>query len=186
MSRHLLAAAISTAFLAPGLAMAQTEPGFYVGASANWLDADFKDSNDLSFDDSETTWGLRAGYMFNQWFGVEGGYIDLGNYSGDSGVEVDADAWQLAGVGNWDLTDQFSLYGKLGAFFVNAKSDQFVPGVGFLEDDDDEVEPYVALGAEYDIGNVGLFGEFSWVDTNVSDLTIDILTVGVKYNFGSY
>ncbi|MDH3469002.1 MAG: porin family protein [Gammaproteobacteria bacterium] len=184
MAKILLPAAFSLALLAPGIAAADEHKGFYAGISANWLDADFKDVNDLSFSDSDTTWGIRGGYMFNKWFGVEAGYIDLGDYTGGSGVTIDANTWQLAAVGNWDVTKQFGLYGKVGAFFVNSKSDQVLSIIGPVRDDQDDTEAYLAIGADYYFGKLGVFGEFSWVDTSVNDLRIDILTVGLKYNFG--
>jgi OOP family OmpA-OmpF porin len=184
ISKKLIPAVLSLALLAPGIGVAAEGKGFYAGVSANWLDADFKDVNDLSFSDSDTTWGIRGGYMFNKWFGLELGYIDLGNYKGGGGHEIDADTWQFAGVAKWNVAEQFALYGKLGAFFVNSKSNQVIPGIGQISDGQDDTEAYIALGAEYDFGKVGLFGEYSWVDTGVDDLTIDIITVGLKYNFG--
>ncbi|MGB5705833.1 MAG: porin [Arenicellales bacterium] len=144
----------------------------------------FKDVDDLSFNGSDTTWGIRGGYMFNNRFGVEAGYIDLGNYEGDSGVTIDANQWQLAAAGSWDVTEQFGLYGKVGASFVKSRSDQVLPIIGSVSDNQDETKAYLAIGTDYYFGKVGVFGEFSWVDTSVNDLTVDILTVGLKYNFG--
>lgn len=187
VSKQLLAAGFSLALLTPGAAFAQGngDTGLYVGATANWLDADFENADDVSFDDSDTTWGVRVGYMFNEYFGIEGGYIDLGNYEGGSGIEVDADSWQLAAIVNYNFTEQFSLYGKGGLFFVNAKSDQFVPGVGLFQEDDNETEAYLGVGAEFDVVETfSLFAEYSWIDTNVSDLSINMVLVGAKYNFG--
>lgn len=181
--KKLIPAIPLLALLAPGISSAQEDKGFYAGISANRLDADYKDVNDLSFNDSETTWGIRGGYMFNRVFGLELGYIDLGNYTGDGGITLDADSWQFAGVGKWNLNNKFALYGKLGLFFINAKSDQVVSVIGPVKEDQDSTEAYLAVGAEYGFGKVDLFGEFSWVDTEVNDLSIDILTVGLKYNF---
>jgi OOP family OmpA-OmpF porin len=166
------------------IASADDDTGWYAGIAVNRLDADFEDRSDLDFDDSDDTASIKLGYMFNPWFGLEGGYLDLGDYTGGSGLSIDADAFQFAGVLNWEVVGILDVYGKLGAFFVNADSDQFIPGFGRVEEDDDATEAYAGIGAELDFGTWNLFGEFSAVDTDVSDLTIDIITFGVKYEFG--
>lgn len=162
---------------------ADDDTGWYVGAAATRLDANFKDIDDLDFDESDTTWYIKGGYMFNDILGLEGGYLDLGDYEGGSGVKVDADAFWLGGVANWSVAEQFDLYAKLGAFFVNAKSDQFIPGIGQVRDDDDKTELAGGVGAEWDLGTWNFFLEYNRIDTSVSDLRVDAIALGVKYEF---
>lgn len=171
--------------LASGVQMVQADDdtGWYVGLGVNRLDADFDNRADLDFDDSDSAASIKGGYMFNDVFGLEGGYLDLGNYKGGSGGEIDANAFWLAGLLNWGVSEHWDLYAKLGVAIVDAKSDQFVPLVGRVKEDDTETEALFGVGAEYDFGNWNLFGEFSVVDTDVSDLTVDIITLGVKYEF---
>ncbi|MDH3379467.1 MAG: outer membrane beta-barrel protein, partial [Gammaproteobacteria bacterium] len=126
--------------LAVPTASADDDTGWYAGVGVNRLDADFKDRSDLSFDDSDNTASVKLGYMFNPWFGLEGGYLDLGDYTGGGGLNVDADAFQFAGILNWEAGEIVDLYAKLGAFFLNANSDQFIPGVGQVKEDDDATE----------------------------------------------
>jgi len=177
------ASAILVAYGA-GVAQADDDTGGYIGVGVSRLDADFEDIADLSFDDSDSTAQVKGGYMFNDIWGVEGGWLDLGDYEGDSGIEVDADGFWIAGLANWSVSERWDLYGKLGAVFINAKSDQFVPGIGLVEEDDDETNAFGGVGAEVDFGNWNIFGEFMVMDTDVSDLNIDIVTLGVKYEFG--
>ena len=61
-----------------------------------------------------------------------------------------------------------------------------MPGEGLVKEDDTGEEPFIALGAEIDFGNWNLFGEYAVVGTDVSDLAIDIITFGVKYEFSNY
>ncbi len=176
-----IALAISTASLA------DDDTGFYVSVSANRLSADFEDENDVKFGESDSTAGVRAGYMFNDMFGIEAGYLDLGKYdaAGDrpgNEINLNADAWVLAGVVNWSVVDKVDLYGKLGVYHIDAESDSVIAGVT-LNANDDETEAFGAIGAEYDMGNVNVFFEISKADTDVSELTIDVASLGVKYEF---
>ena len=162
---------------------ADDDTGFYAGIGASRLDANFQDVDDLDFDDSDTAVQLKAGYMFNDILGVEGGWLDLGDYEGGSGIKVDADAFWLAALANWSVSDRWDLYAKLGAFFIDAKSDQVIPGRGAFNKNETETELGGGVGVEVDFGNWNLFGEYARVDTSVNDLRVDIITLGLKYEF---
>ncbi|HEU5282508.1 MAG TPA: outer membrane beta-barrel protein, partial [Burkholderiales bacterium] len=66
----------------PAPAFAQDEAGFYVGGGIG--QSELKDACDgdgltvTDCDDTDTAWKLFAGYWFNKYFAVEGGYIDFG------------------------------------------------------------------------------------------------------------
>lgn len=178
---QLIAVGLFSIF-AMSTAVADDDTGFYIGASANWLSADQADVNDVNFEDSDTAFGARIGYMFSNYVGIEGGYLDLGDYNteaNDKGVDLnlDADGWYAVGVLNFTVLENLDLYGKLGAFFIDANTD-------FFEFDESDTELYGGVGIEYDFGQFNLFGEFTALDTDVNDLTIDILTVGAKLEFG--
>jgi len=76
-------------------------------------------------DDSDTAWKLFAGYRFNKNFALEGGYADLGEATWNSTVTVPAagtvsaswkgKAWSLAAVGILPVSEQFEVFGKIGA-----------------------------------------------------------------------
>lgn len=169
-----------------GLAIASSsfaddDAGFYLGASANWLSADQKDVNDVSFEDSDVALGLKAGFMFTDLFGIEGGYLDLGDYNtkaNNRGVSLnlDAEGFYLVGVLNFSVAEHWDLYGKLGAFAFDSDTNL----TGF---DKSSTELYGGLGVEYDFGTWNIFGEFSKLDTDTNDLSIDIISLGIKYEF---
>lgn len=170
-------AILSLALVSP--VVADDDAGFYLGASANWLSADQKDVNDVSFDDSDTAFGLKAGYMFTDLFGIEGGYMDLGDYNAsgnNQNLNLDADGFYLVGVLNFSVAEHWDLYGKLGGFFFDSDTNL----TGF---DKSSTELFGTLGAEYDFGTWNIFGEFSKLDTDTNDLSIDIISLGVKYEF---
>jgi hypothetical protein len=162
---------------------ADDDTGWNAAIGISRLDANFKDTDDGSFDDSDNTVQLKGGYMFNDVFGLELGWMDLGDYQGDGRIKIDADGFWLVGVLNWSVANQIDLYGKAGAYFIKAKSDQVIPGFGAIREDQDNTEFGGALGAEWDFGKPNLFFEYARVDTEVSDLTIDTITLGFKYEF---
>ena len=169
-------------------ASADDDSGFFVGVAANRLSADFEDENDIDFDDSDNAFSGRVGYMFTDMFGIELGYLDLGDYHADGDgrgnrIDVDADAFSLALVINWAVLEQLDLYAKVGAYNINANSTSRFAG-NVLQIDDDESAAFGAFGVEYDLGTFNLFAEISKADTDVNDLSIDIATAGVKFEFG--
>ncbi len=177
----VFAAALSLGILAATPAVADDDTGLYIGGSLNRLSADFEDINDVSFDDSDNALGAKIGYMFNNRFGLEAGYLDLGNYSADGprqgiDINIDADGFYGAGVLNVELSDRWDLYGKLGAFVVDSDTD-------LTDFEESSTELFGAVGVQYDVGPVDLFGEFSKIDTDVEGLTIDIITFGLNYHF---
>ncbi len=171
-----------------GPAYSDDDSGFYGAITANRLSADFKDVNDVNFDESDTAAGIRGGYMFNDYFGVELGYIDFGRYTagGDrpgNQIDLDADAFNAAIVINFSIADNIDLYGRIGAYQIDVASSSIVAGV-MLQEDQDETEAYGALGVEWDLGELNFFAELSKADTDTNDLTIDVATIGVKFEYG--
>ncbi|RBP50638.1 porin family protein [Arenicella xantha] len=185
--RQLLTiASLSAGLIAPTVSMAD-DTGPYIAASVNRASANFEDIRDIDFDDSDNAFGLRAGYMFTDLIGVEVAYLDLGEFSapGDgpnNAIELDADGYSAALVLNLSVVDQLDLYVKAGAFRVNANADSFIAGQR-LRFDDEATEPFAAFGAEWDLGTLNLFAEYSVVDTDISDLSVDIASAGVKLEF---
>ncbi len=174
-------------FSSPAL-YADDDTGLYLGLGVSRLSADFEDENDVDFDDSDNTASARIGYMFTPQFGVELGYVDLGDYqavgsTSGNRIDIDADAFSLALVVNWTLADQLDLYVKGAAYNIRANSNSTIAG-SRLSRDDDETEAFGAIGVDYDFGGLNLFAEFSKADTDTNDLSIDIVTAGVKFEFG--
>lgn len=177
----------ATLFSGVQIVHADDDTGFYIGASANRVSANFEDENDVNFDDSDTAYGVKAGMMFTDIVGVELAYLDLGDFSSEGDnlgnrIELDADGYAAALVLNWGVLDQLDLYGKAGAFRVSTDSASLVAGNVTL-DGGDSTEPFVAVGTELDLGGLNLFAEYSFVDTDVSDLSVDILSAGLKFEF---
>jgi len=165
------------------LTYADDDTGGYIGIGVSRLDANFKGVNDEEFDDSDDSLQIKLGYMFNDVWGAEFGYNNLGSYTGGSDLQIDADGYWLAGVANWGFAENWDLYGKLGASIIDSTSDQTIPGGGAFKENETETNVFGAVGIELDLGVLNLYGEYAAIDTKVSDLTVDVLSLGIKFEF---
>ena len=100
-----------------------------VGLSAGQTSLD----DDLSGVDygSDTGWKLFGGYDFIKYFGVEGGYTDMGTMSSSyAGIDVNADisGFGLYARGMVPIGSNFEFFGKLG--YVMWDADMTVEGMG--------------------------------------------------------
>lgn len=132
--------------------------GWYVGFSAGQSTTDDIDQDELDFvveeafwdagypvisgsstlDDKGTSWSIFAGYRFNPYFAVEGGYLKLGDIQYRSSGLVDppgaatsapasfdfdyeSKGLTLAAVGSVPLGQAFDVHGRLGVFFADTE-----------------------------------------------------------------
>ncbi|MDR0480377.1 MAG: outer membrane beta-barrel protein, partial [Gallionellaceae bacterium] len=90
-----------------------------------------------SVDDSDTAYKLQLGYQFNKYFALEGGYFDLGKAGvngqftgGRYDFTFKASGVNVSALGILPLSDDFSIFGKLGAAYTSAKADNFATATG--------------------------------------------------------
>lgn len=170
---------------------AEVQPGFYLGLGAGQSSYDIKGgelddvvldalfsqgmivtSGSSSFEDSDTSLALFAGYHFNPYIGVEAGYIDLGaaEYrsrgtvnpigpapSAPSSVNVDVESkgFTLAALGSLPLGSVVDLHGRFG--FLFAQTDLSVAvrvGPGSAADTEtlDSIGAFFGVGAGFNFG----------------------------------
>jgi len=135
----------SLAALATPLAGAQETPGWYAGASVGRSAATIDDARissglanqglggiAISNDERSTGYRIFGGYQFNPYFGIEGGFVDLGSFgyrastvpagtlAGDMGVK----GFNVDLVGTLPLAGGWSALGRVGATSMRA-SDSF-------------------------------------------------------------
>lgn len=110
---------------------------------------------------------IFGGFEFDETFGAEVGYTDfrrntvnytISNVPGR--VSSEGEAWYLAGKATAPLTEQFSIYGKLGV--TRTKWDQTGAGSGAnLFRHESKTEGYGAIGAEWRVSQrVGVSLEY--------------------------
>ena len=163
-------------------------------------------------DDSGLGWKLFGGYNFNQYFGAEFAYVDLGEVEAGvsrdqarkNGIALDAvnisgaiEGYTLAGVVRYPVSRQFEIFAKAGAFSwrVDANLDQgFFDGRRTYERGSPSYKgiSYVfGFGAEYDITeNLSLRAEwerygydFDKDKIKKTDGDVDFFSAAVVYAF---
>jgi OOP family OmpA-OmpF porin len=170
-----------------------TAQGFYIGGSIG--QSDFDDGNAVpalitsgTVDGSDTGFKIFGGYQFNQNFGVEIAYVDLGqaSYSGSfsgatvTGGTVKASGLNMSAVGTLPLGSNFALFGKAGLFIWESKANDVTGGVPF-SGTEDGTDLSVGLGASFNLTkNLTLRAEWERYKA-VGD--IDLLSVGIVFKF---
>jgi len=161
-----------------GSAAAQSLSSVYIGGTVG--QAEFKDGcrGLAGCDNKDTAWRILGGYQFNRYFAAELGYHDLGEVSAAGGA-TKGTAWELVGIGSYPIANQFSVYGKLGAYrgelkAANAKetNTDLTYGVGL------QYDFTKAIGVRGEWQRYSKMGGGALVETDV-----DVLSVGVVYRF---
>jgi OOP family OmpA-OmpF porin len=153
-----------------------------------------------SIDKSATSLKLFGGYQFNPNFALEGGYVNLGKFDYNSAISSPAAdtvnghlgvmGIDAAAVGMLPLNEQWSVFGKAGAFYAKTTLDASSGGaVNVNEASHWGTSPLLGAGVSYDITRkVALRAEWDrYFRVGDTDTTgrgdIDQLTAGVVYRF---
>jgi len=178
-----------------GLVAASAVPaqGFYIGGSVG--QSDYDDNNAIpdlitsgSVDGSDTGFKIFGGYQFNQHFGLELSWVDLGKagYSGRFGAAnvtggtVDASGLNFSAVGTLPLGSNFALFGKIGFFVWESDASDLTGGLPFSGTADGSDVSY-GIGASLNFTrNLGIRVEWERFKA-VGD--IDLLSIGVVFRF---
>jgi OmpA-OmpF porin, OOP family len=168
-------ALISAAALSvPSISTAQTGPdsGWYVGGHLGQSDVDELNETDTSFK-------VLGGYQINRNFAVEAGYIDFGKAT-SGGTTFKGNALELVGVGLLPLSNQFSLYGKLGFARTEGEGSN---ALGSEKENSTEIT--YGFGVQYDLNrNIGIRGEWqNYLDVGDGRSDVTVLSIGVIYRF---
>lgn len=130
-------------------------------------------------------WKVYSGYQFNKYLGLEGGYANLNDMTATNGAtraEVESNAWALAAVGSYPLTDKFAVMAKLGAAYVQTNASVRVGTALAQRSGDDSYQPYYGVGVKYALlDNVDLRAE--WERFDLDDYNIDLMTAGFAVKF---
>lgn len=159
----------ATVFLQTSAFAAATNEGWYAGLSVGMSINEFE-SEDTSkiivpgslstVTESDTSPGLYAGYQFNDVFGVEAGYTNIGDFKihvtmpDGRGIAEDykVDALTLAGTVSKQLGSNFSIFGKLGAAFTHVKDTyKFSDNPKLFSFSKRRTNPLLGIGVKYAI-----------------------------------
>lgn len=157
--------------------------GWYGGLGIG--QSNYSDTDQDSANTRTEGWKVYAGYQFNKYLGIEGGYANLNDLTGTTGAVVtnlDTEAWALSAVLSYPVTDKVSVMGKLGmAYMLADVSTKNGPAVA-VRTENDEVEPTYGVGVSYKLfDNMDLRAEWDRYDR--SDMDIDLVSAGFAVKF---
>ncbi|WP_158610216.1 outer membrane beta-barrel protein [Herminiimonas sp. KBW02] len=196
--KQLGVAVIGAALMAPLLAQAE---GAYVGFNAGRANQKLNVSSDDGRDvlkENSTGYKLYGGYEFNRYFGVQGGYIDLGKgnvtYVDDDvqgNLRSKVRSFYIAATASLPINDQFAVFAKLGVSrnrvkVVDTYTDAGV--AGHISESETRTTPLIGIGAAYnfsrDLAAVVEYEDFGKVakDDGIN-LKANLFSVGLRYKF---
>ncbi|GAC12889.1 porin family protein [Aliiglaciecola lipolytica] len=159
------------------------QDGFYLGGNYGYLRVE----GDDDFDDDKDAFEGIVGYRFNQYFALEGSYIDFGEYGSDL-ANADTNGYTAAIKGSLPLNDAFSLFLKVGQLW----SETDYSALGATREIDDEsvfvgggvaftLTPNFVLNATYSVYDTSL--EFDDVDDENFETDFKQASVGFEFRF---
>lgn len=181
MKTKILIIAFAVAILCPLSAFGT----MYVGASiGNAWQSDSTDANEVfneagNIDENSTGWKIFGGFRSESFFGVEGGYRDLGEVESkisDETYKTSTNGWDVEAIGIVTLS-VVRLFGKAGAFFWNTDSSytsfsEAESGTSFIW----------GLGAGITLGPVGVRLEWESMEVDSMD-NLSMLSLGASLGF---
>ncbi|MCZ6732913.1 MAG: outer membrane beta-barrel protein [Gammaproteobacteria bacterium] len=167
MKVKFLVFAVVTAITLYLIPVEPVSAGWYVGGAIGNADDD-----ELDDDDSGTK--LLGGYQFNENFGVEGAFVDLGDFDEPPGT-LSQEGVAIEAIARYPLGDRFSIFGKAGFFRWDAERSS---GKSF-----DGTDNTFGFGGEYRLNdNWALRAEWERF-SDVLGGDVDMISFGATYSF---
>jgi OmpA-OmpF porin, OOP family len=155
----------------------------------------------ISDDNRDSAWKLLGGYKFNRNFALEGGYFNLGQFgftstttpAGSLNGKIKLQGLNLDLVGTLPIDDRFSVFGRFGMQYAQAKDNFSGTGAVVVTNSGPsktQANIKLGLGVQYDVGQPGgLSVRGEWERYRVNDAVgnrgdIDMLSVGLVFLFG--
>lgn len=152
---------------------------YYFGGTIGASDAGSYCSGSTDCEDGDTAWKLFGGYKISENLSAEAAYVNLGDVhkTGTNGAEnSDVTALTATAVGSMPVTEQFDVFGKVGAMrwsSDNTSGDQSGFGLTYGIGAKMGLNETTKLRAEWE--------KFPSIETSDSDKTdVNMLSVGVE------
>lgn len=172
-------------------AAAYGEIGPYVGASVGQsrIDVSLQDVGgvDFSIDDDDFAWKVYFGVELAGPLAIEGGYRDLGQISGGTGlvqVTAESDGLDVFAVGLLPL-GPVALFAKGGIIAWDSELEtSSSPGLGIpnLRLSDSGTDLAWGVGIKLEVGKFAVRGEFERFEVDLPE-DLSMLSVGISYEF---
>ena len=137
----------------------------------------------LSFNTDSTSFRFYGGYQFSDYFTVEFGYLDLGdfdeqfNFGGGVSVSAEADGFTLGASGHIPLGERFSIHGSIGSFFWDGET-----SINGISDDPGDTNLFLGAGVKYSLtSNLSLRADAGHYD--LEDVDVNVFTLGLQIDF---
>ena len=158
--------------------------GFFVGGSIGKASLD-EDFDGLVVDDSSTSFRVVAGWRFNDYFALEGGYHDFGDFEqvfngagGPSTARLSADGFTLGAGGSVPVSERFALTGRAGMFFWNGSAE--INNVSQATPEDSNL--YLGGGVRFDVSRRFQLTA-DWTRYELKGAASGVFSVGLQYQF---
>ncbi len=200
------------AALTSAVAAADYQPNWYGGVGLGWTRARIDDGriergfagSGLTVDsisDDENGFGYKVfgGRQFNEFFGLEAGYFNLGKFgyslsttpSGSSTGSIKLQGLNLDAVGTLPVTEKFSVLGRVGVTYLQSR-DSFTGGGAVAISDSNpkknDAGYKFGVGVQYAFTDaLAMRGELERYRVNDAVGNrgdVDMLSVGLVYHFG--
>jgi len=163
---------------------AVAEDGFYLGGSIGSASLT-EDFDGFDVDTNSISLRLIAGWQFNDYFSLEGGYHNFGEFEQriDNGgepvdISLKADGFTLGVTGSIPLGQKFALYGRAGSFFWDGDAE--INNVSQAQPEDTNL--YIGAGAKYAISDrFSLLGD--WTRYELEDTQSNVVSLGFTVSF---
>jgi OmpA-OmpF porin, OOP family len=194
-SQSMMFAVLLAAGLIPCIAQAGT---FYVGAGIGQANSDvdtdsiaFVSGTPISVDNTTTAFKLFGGYQFSKYIGIELGYIDMGEIKasapGPDTYTIALSGFDAFFVGTWPISNDFTLFGKLGFISWNSDITISLAGIGTGSGSENDIDLAFGVGGQYNISkNFGVRVEYEAFDIDVQKAgagSTFVLSLSATYSF---
>jgi OOP family OmpA-OmpF porin len=157
------------------------DKGFSAGASIGYSNVSIEDDG-FGVDLTGTGYKVFGTYMFNDNFGIEGGWLSFGEPSDTVGgfdLEVDADGFDVFAVGALPVSDTVDLFAKAGMLAWDATA-----SINGFEDSSESGEDLaLGIGGRFTgASGFGVRAEYEWFDFADAD-SVWMISLGFEYNF---
>lgn len=183
--KHLNKVALTAAATLAAAPLTATADGaFYIGGSIGSASLT-EDFDGFDVDADSAAFRIVAGWRFNDYFTLEGGYHNFGTFeqSFDAGgepvdVSLKADGFTLGATGTIPLGEKFALYGRAGSFFWDGDAE--INGASQARPEDTNL--YIGAGAKYAISDrLSLVGD--WTRYELEDTESNVASLGLTFSF---
>jgi OOP family OmpA-OmpF porin len=200
---------VSCAAMSSSFAATEKDDAYwYIGGNIGQSRAKIDDENivpylpgtvSISDDDKGNAFKLFGGYQFNKNFAVEGGYFNLGQFgytattvpAGTLNGNIKLQGFNIDAVGMLPLADKFSVFGRLGLQYAQAKDNFSSSGVVATPTDPNPSKSAAnykyGAGLQYDFNeSLGMRLEaerYRVNDAIGNDGDINMYSVGLVYRF---